>query len=335
MADDIHAPSARLRTACVVDRARAAGTRGRRAGGGAERRARLLRRGAARPAGCSDGSAGGARPRCARPTPRVSPRGRGCPGAERRRPARTRTLPAGAATRRAPPGCAGRSARSRVQVASRTRPACGRARRRLSDRRRCTSRRRGSGLLSDLCRSAARVRRELAAAGLDPQAGVGFLDGPQHLPWAELRALLWGPDAVQRHQRAGGARGSSRAPTATGRRPRMYRPPYRAPPFDLRRLRLGDGGGVAAVLRRRWRRAGRRRVVGCLRLLRSRRYGRGLRRRSDRARDGGVQHGFCVNCGVEALFVQAVGAAYGAPVLETMRAATLARAKRTRRRHGG
>ena len=50
---------------------------------------------------------------------------------------------------------------------------------------------------------------------------------------------------------------------------------------------------------------------------------------------GWSQHGFCVNCGVEAPLVQAVGAAYGAPVLETMRAATLARAKRTRRRHGG
>jgi hypothetical protein len=42
------------------------------------------------------------------------------------------------------------------------------------------------------------------------------------------------------------------------------------------------------------------------------------------------QHGFCINCGVEASMVRAVSAAYGAPVLETMRAATLARARRKR-----
>jgi hypothetical protein len=49
---------------------------------------------------------------------------------------------------------------------------------------------------------------------------------------------------------------------------------------------------------------------------------------------GWSQHGFCINCGVEAPMVQAVSAAYGAPVLETLQAATLARARRARRRHG-
>jgi hypothetical protein len=45
---------------------------------------------------------------------------------------------------------------------------------------------------------------------------------------------------------------------------------------------------------------------------------------------GWSQHGFCINCGVEAPMVQAVGAAYGAPVLETLQAATLARARHPR-----
>ncbi|HSZ70717.1 MAG TPA: hypothetical protein VK756_10180 [Solirubrobacteraceae bacterium] len=40
---------------------------------------------------------------------------------------------------------------------------------------------------------------------------------------------------------------------------------------------------------------------------------------------GWSQHGFCVNCGVDMGLVEAVHAAYGAPVLETLTTATLAR----------
>jgi hypothetical protein len=43
---------------------------------------------------------------------------------------------------------------------------------------------------------------------------------------------------------------------------------------------------------------------------------------------GWSQHGFCINCGVESAMIEAVHAAYGAPVLEAMRTATVARAKR-------
>ena len=39
------------------------------------------------------------------------------------------------------------------------------------------------------------------------------------------------------------------------------------------------------------------------------------------------QHGFCVNCGVEPAMIEAVHAAYGAPVLELLTTATAARAK--------
>jgi hypothetical protein len=48
------------------------------------------------------------------------------------------------------------------------------------------------------------------------------------------------------------------------------------------------------------------------------------------------QHGFCINCGLEPAMVQAVYAAYGAPVAATYEteAATTARAKPTRRRPG-
>jgi hypothetical protein len=39
------------------------------------------------------------------------------------------------------------------------------------------------------------------------------------------------------------------------------------------------------------------------------------------------QHGFCINCGVEPAMIEAVHAAYGAPVLATLATATTARAK--------
>ena len=39
------------------------------------------------------------------------------------------------------------------------------------------------------------------------------------------------------------------------------------------------------------------------------------------------QHGFCINCGVEPAMIEAVHAAYGAPVLELLTTATAARAK--------
>jgi len=35
---------------------------------------------------------------------------------------------------------------------------------------------------------------------------------------------------------------------------------------------------------------------------------------------GWTQHGFCINCGVEAAMVEAVHAAYGAPVLAALEA---------------
>jgi hypothetical protein len=47
---------------------------------------------------------------------------------------------------------------------------------------------------------------------------------------------------------------------------------------------------------------------------------------------GWSQHGFCINCGIETALVQAVHAAYGAPVAATLATATVARAKPTKRR---
>jgi hypothetical protein len=44
---------------------------------------------------------------------------------------------------------------------------------------------------------------------------------------------------------------------------------------------------------------------------------------------GWSQHGFCINCGVEAPLVQAVSAAYGAPVLESLTTVTVARVRRS------
>ena len=42
---------------------------------------------------------------------------------------------------------------------------------------------------------------------------------------------------------------------------------------------------------------------------------------------GWSQHGFCINCGLETAMVQAVNAAYGAPVAASLEAATVASAK--------
>lgn len=42
---------------------------------------------------------------------------------------------------------------------------------------------------------------------------------------------------------------------------------------------------------------------------------------------GWSQHGFCINCGVEPVMIEAVHTAYGAPVLELLTTATTARAK--------
>ena len=52
---------------------------------------------------------------------------------------------------------------------------------------------------------------------------------------------------------------------------------------------------------------------------------------------GWSQHGFCINCGVEPALVEAVQAAYGAPVLAALTAATTAGAPRTptRSKRGG
>ena len=47
---------------------------------------------------------------------------------------------------------------------------------------------------------------------------------------------------------------------------------------------------------------------------------------------GWSQHGFCINCGVDQALVDAVHAAYGAPVLETLTTATLARARHRKHR---
>ncbi|HTB50290.1 MAG TPA: hypothetical protein VK701_04875 [Solirubrobacteraceae bacterium] len=51
---------------------------------------------------------------------------------------------------------------------------------------------------------------------------------------------------------------------------------------------------------------------------------------------GWSQHGFCINCGLEAAMTQAVSAAYGAPVAATLETATVARrtAPRHAKRHG-
>jgi hypothetical protein len=46
---------------------------------------------------------------------------------------------------------------------------------------------------------------------------------------------------------------------------------------------------------------------------------------------GWSQHGFCINCGVEPAMIEAVDAAYGAPVLHALTTATVARAARSRR----
>ncbi len=48
---------------------------------------------------------------------------------------------------------------------------------------------------------------------------------------------------------------------------------------------------------------------------------------------GWSQHGFCINCGLETAMVQAVNAAYGAPVAAALETATVAR--RTVRRRTG
>jgi hypothetical protein len=48
---------------------------------------------------------------------------------------------------------------------------------------------------------------------------------------------------------------------------------------------------------------------------------------------GWSQHGFCINCGVETALVEAVHAAYGAPVAATFEAAKTAAVKPRRRKH--
>lgn len=48
---------------------------------------------------------------------------------------------------------------------------------------------------------------------------------------------------------------------------------------------------------------------------------------------GWSQHGFCINCGVDASLVEAVHAAYGAPVLEALQAASIAQAARAHPHH--
>jgi hypothetical protein len=50
---------------------------------------------------------------------------------------------------------------------------------------------------------------------------------------------------------------------------------------------------------------------------------------------GWSQHGFCINCGLETEMVAAVHAAYGAPVLEALTAATAAKSKSSARRNAG
>jgi hypothetical protein len=49
---------------------------------------------------------------------------------------------------------------------------------------------------------------------------------------------------------------------------------------------------------------------------------------------GWSQHGFCINCGTPTALVEAVNAAYGAPVAASLETATVARAKPRRRRPG-
>ncbi|HWY90029.1 MAG TPA: hypothetical protein VNY31_05095, partial [Solirubrobacteraceae bacterium] len=47
---------------------------------------------------------------------------------------------------------------------------------------------------------------------------------------------------------------------------------------------------------------------------------------------GWSQHGFCINCGVETALLEAVHAAYGAPVAASLEIATVARVKPAKRR---
>ncbi len=47
---------------------------------------------------------------------------------------------------------------------------------------------------------------------------------------------------------------------------------------------------------------------------------------------GWSQHGFCINCGIEAAMVQAVSATYGAPVAASLETATITRAKPSKHR---
>jgi hypothetical protein len=50
---------------------------------------------------------------------------------------------------------------------------------------------------------------------------------------------------------------------------------------------------------------------------------------------GWSQHGFCINCGIETSLVDAVHAAYGAPVAVSLETATVARVRKPRKRRPG
>ena len=103
-----------------------------------------------------------------------------------------------------------------------------------------------------------------------------FSTAQQHLSRPELRPLLRWPDAVQRHQRPGQHLEAGARLLPLRRSPGGLQPPDRAPPLDLRRLRLDDGRGAVAERQRRGHGPRRLGLGGSLRLLRPRRDGRHL-----------------------------------------------------------
>ena len=134
-------------------------------------------------------------------------------------------------------------------------------------------------------RAAQDVRRQLAAARLDPQAGDGVLDRPTTYHGLNFARCCGGPMQFNVTNGPGHHLGSSSGRLRYGAAPGGLRPPDRHAPVDLRRLRLDHGGRAAALLRRRRRRARRDGVGRGVRLLRARRRRRHLRRPGAGARD--------------------------------------------------
>ena len=131
-------------------------------------------------------------------------------------------------------------------------------RRASSTRRRRTSRRAGWKASIRSTRRAAHVRRQLAAARLDPPPGVGLLDGAGHLHGLNFAGCCGGPMQFNVtngpvHDVAPGQRLLPLRPAPAGLRPRDGQASV-----DLRRLRRDHGRRAPALGRRRRIRARRR-----------------------------------------------------------------------------